>query len=417
MTERKQIGPFTQGMNTLSNETDLPENQCRSAKDINFDRDGNYSRRQGFTNIFPLVNVHSLYPSKHSAYIFGCQKNNLGIFDLSNLTFTPKAVMPSAFITSWTELDKTIYASNPAFNCRFEFDSFDALTVAVPLPSGISISAIEQGGLETGQYTVAYSIINSAGEESQLSEETQIEVIQGGGIAIIGVPIDSSSNIRIYATRAYGEELYRIIDAPMIAAQFTIGITGLRDAGSQPETRFLEELPFGHFIVAHNSRLLVAFENFLGFSNSFRPHLWDPRHNFIPFENTITMLASTDKGVFISDSTGVKFLNGDDPEQFTVKHVDSNPAIYGSAVTVPGDNFEDELNVHEKIVIWLSKTGHQAGLPDGSVVRLNPGQLDLPQYSVASGVFTQKDGIKRVLIPVNSNQRNGTGTAIDSEIF
>jgi hypothetical protein len=417
MTERKNIGPFTQGMNTLSNETDLPENQCRSAKDLNFDRDGNYSRRQGFTNIFPLSNVHSLYPSKSSAYIFGCQKNNLGVFDLLNLTFTPKIVMPSAFMTSWTELDKTIYASNPAFNCRFEPNSFDALTVAVPLASGISISVMAQGGMEAGQYTVAYSIANSAGEESPLSVETQIEVLQGGGIAIVGVPIDASSNIRIYATQAHGEELYRIIDTPMIASQFTIGITGLRNAGSQPETRFLEELPFGHFIVAHGSRLLVAFENFLGFSNPFRPHLWDPRHNFIPFEDTITMLASVDGGIFISDSTGVKFLGGDDPEQFTVKHADSNPAIYGSAVTVPGDNFGDDLNMHNEIVVWLSKTGHQAGLPNGSIVRLNPGQLDLPQYSVASGVFTKKDGIKRVLIPVNSNQRNGTGTAIDSETF
>lgn len=417
MSERKSIGPFIHGMNTLSNETDLPEDQCRSAKNINFDRDGNYSRRQGFTNIFPLSNVHSLYPSKQSAYIFGCQKNNLGIFDLLNLTFTPKAVMPSAYITSWTELDQTIYASNPAFNCRFESSSFDALTVAVPLASGVSINAITEGGMEAGQYTVAYSIVNLTGEESQLSDEFQIEVVQGGGIAIVGVPIDAPSNIRIYATQANGEELYRIIDAPMIANQFKISITNLRKAGSQPETRFLEELPFGHFITAHNSRLLVAFENFLGFSNSFRPHLWDPRHNFIPFESTLTMLASVDGGVFISDSTGVKFLNGDDPEQFTVKHVDSHPAIYGSAVIVPGSHFEDELNEHEKIVVWLSKTGHQAGLPNGSIVRLNPGQLDLPHYSIACGTFTQKDGVKRVVIPVNSNQRNGTGTAIDSENF
>lgn len=417
MIERKPIGPFVQGMNTLSDETALPETQCRSAKDVDIDKDGNYGRRQGFTNIVPLINVHSLYPSKSSAYIFGCQKNNLGIFDLVNQNFTPLAVMPSAFLTSWTELDDNIYASNPAFNCRFESESFTVNPVAVPLPGGITIDPSTNGGMEGGTYTVAYSIVDSAFEESPLSEEVQIEVPDGGGIAIVGVPYDGSSNIRIYASQRHGEELYRLIDAPMIAAEFLIGIAELRYAGSQPETRFLEELPYGHFIEAHGSRLLVAFDNFLGFSNSFRPHLWDPRHNFIPFETIVTMLASVDDGVFISDTTGVKFLRGDDPEQFTVKDVDSNPAVYGSAVVVPGSHFNDELSQYDKIVVWLSKTGHQAGLPNGSVLRLNPGQLDLPHYSVASSTFTKKDGIKRVLIPVNSNRRNGTGTALDSEIF
>lgn len=417
MIERKPIGPFTGGMNTLSDETALPKDQCRSAKNVNFDRDGNYSRRQGFSRIIPALNAHSLHSSKSSAHVFGCQKNNLGVFDLLSLNFTPVAVMPSAFLTSWTELDENIYASNPAFNCRFKFGSFVPLTVAVPLPGNITIEASTEGGLGAGQYTAAYSVVNSDGEESPLSSEVQIELLEGDGIAIVGVPFDSTSNIRIYATQLHGEELYRIIDAPMIASNYLIGKREMLAAGAQSETRFLEELPYGHFIETHGSRLLVAFENFVGFSNAFRPHLWDPRHNFIPFEGTITMLASVEGGVFVSDSTGVKFLKGDDPEQFIVKGADTNPAFYGSATRVPGDHFSEDLTANDEVIVWLSKTGHQAGMPDGSIVRLNPGQLDLPHYSTASGVFTKKDGVKRVLIPVNSNRRNGTGTAIDSEIF
>jgi hypothetical protein len=417
MIERKLIGPFVQGMNTLADETALPDNQCRSAKDVDIDKDGNYTRRQGFTNIIPILNAHSLYPSKSSAYIFGCQKNSLGIYDLVNLVFTPIVVMPSAFLTSWTQLDDTIYASNPAYNCRFESDSLDALSVAVVLPGGITIAASTAGGMGAGTYTFAYSIIDDNGEESPLSDEVQIEIVEGGGIAISGVPFQAGSFIRIYASQLNGEELYRVMGAPMIASDFTLGIAQMRSAGSQPETRFLEQLPFGHFIEAHHSRLFVAFENFLGFSSSFRPHLWDPRHNFIPFEFTITMLASVDEGIYASDAAGVKFFKGHDPEQFTVTDVDKNPAVYGSAVIVPGDNFHEDFSQHDKIVVWLSKTGHQAGLPNGTVVRLNPGQLDLPHYSVASGTFTKRDGVKRVVIPVNSNRRNGTGTALDSEIF
>jgi hypothetical protein len=129
------------------------------------------------------------------------------------------------------------------------------------------------------------------------------------------------------------------------------------------------------------------------------------------------MLAPVTDGVFVSDRNKVMYLDGKDPEQFIVKGVDADPAIYGSAVVVPGAHLMEELQEHDEVAVWLSKTGHMAGLPNGSVVRLNPGQLNLPDYAVASSTFAMKDGIKRVVIPVNSNRRIGTGTAFDTEIF
>jgi hypothetical protein len=415
--ERKNIGPFTKGMNTLADETALPEDQCRSAKNIDFDKDGNYSQRPGFARLLAAVNVHSLYSSANSAYVLGCQKNNIGYYNLSDFTFYSKAVMPEAFRTSWTVHDDVFYASNPAFNCKFAPITYEVLPLAVSLPVPPTIGPQSYGGLRQGAYSVAISVTDASGEESPLGTEVQVDVPEGGGIAITGVEIIPGSYIRIYATQQHGEELYRMIEAPMIAPSFSIGASEMDNYGAQPETRFLEALPFGHFIDSHHSRLFVAFDNFIGFSNAFRPHLWDPRHNFIPLESTVMMMVSVADGIFISDQHEVKFLRGDDPEQFEVKHVDADPAIFGSAIAVPGAHFGGEMSQHDKIVVWLSKTGHQAGLPDGSVVRLNPGQLNLPNYSVASSAFAIQDGVKRILVPVNSNRRNGTGTAVDSEIF
>lgn len=203
----------------------------------------------------------------------------------------------------------------------------------------------------------------------------------------------------------------------MIAPSFSVGFAEMNKAGAQPETRFLAELPYGHFIARHGSRLLVASDNMVAFSNAFRPHLWDPRSNFVLMESTITMLASTDDGVFISDGQSVRFLAGKDAEQYTVKDVDAHPAFYGSFTVVPGSHLNPELSRYDSVVVWLSKTGHVAGLPGGSVMHLNPGQLDLPKYQLTSSAIARRDGIKRLVIPVNSIQRNGTGTAIDSEIF
>ena len=402
----------------LADETALPEDQCRKAVNVDIDKDGNLERRQGFTKILSAVDVHSLYSSENSRYILGCQKNSLGVFDLLNgISFTALDTMPEKFRTDWTSHHDRYYASNPAYHCRINKSTFTVSPFSVQLPDPLSITPTSSGGLREGTYTVAWSVTNSEGEESALSDEVQIEVPTGGGIAITGVPLWPGFNLRVYASQANGEELYRAIETPMIATSFSIGVTEMNAGGNQPATRFMQELPMGHFIESHGSRLFVAFEDTIAFSAPFRPHLWDPRHNFIQLSSTVTMLASIKGGIFISSFDEVKFLAGDDPEQFEVQDVDADPAFFGSAVVVPGAHFSGELLQYDEIVVWLSRSGHMAGLPDGRVFRLNPGQLDLPSYSSASATFAVKNGVKRVLIPVNSNRRTGTGVAIDSEIF
>jgi hypothetical protein len=176
MSRKKSIGPFTKGMDQVSKETSLPMDRyknviaCRSAKNIDFDRDGKYARRSGFLNIYAGTNFHSLYSSEASGFLFACQKNTLGVYNPYLGIFTPKATMPSAFRTDFTELNGTTYAFNPAFNCRFPSKtSADAFTLAVPPPAVTpTFSSSNAGGLEAGDYTVAYSILNSDKEEYAL---------------------------------------------------------------------------------------------------------------------------------------------------------------------------------------------------------------------------------------------------------
>jgi hypothetical protein len=422
MARRKPLGPYIKGMDQVSSETSLPKNKykvteaCRSAKNIDFDRDGNYSRRPGFTRLYSGVDFHSMYSSKASGFLFACQKNTLGVYDPYLNSFTVKAEMPSAFQTDFTELDGTTYAFNPGFNCRFPSKtSADAFTLAVPPPSVTpSFSPSDAGGLEAGVYTVAYSILNPDKEESPLFGETQITVEQGGGVLLIGVPIDSTSFIRLYASTANGEELYQVIEAPMSSTSYLVGITEVKAGGQQPETRFMEEIPPGHFVEAFNNRLMVARDNAVIWSGAFRPHLTDPRHNFILMESTITMMKPVDGGVYISDGQSVIFLSNENPDEFIPKDIDADPAIFGSATTVPGAAIGSEM---DHAVIWLTSHGHIAGLPGGQIQRLNPEQLNLPGYSVASGTYVERDGIKQVIIPVNSERQNGPGTATNSSIY
>ena len=83
MAQKKKIGPFPKGMDQVSKETSLPKDRshnitaCRSAQNIDFDREGEYGRRDGFTKLFSGVGFHSLFSARKS--LFACQGNSIGI--------------------------------------------------------------------------------------------------------------------------------------------------------------------------------------------------------------------------------------------------------------------------------------------------------------------------------------------------
>ena len=284
----------------------------------------------------------------------------------------------------------------------------------MPLPSVIpGFSAGAAGSLSAGSYGVAYTIGDAAGEESPMGPLVVVELTTQGSILGTAFTVVANHKYRIYMTSADGEELYQVVESSMSVVSFLIGVSEMDKGGRQPATRFKEEVPYGHFVDVLRNRLLIARDNMVGWSEAFRPHLWDPRHNFVMMQSTITMMKAVNFGVYISDGKSVIVLSNEDPDKFIVQDVDADPAIYGTATVVPGAAIGSDA---DHAVIWLTRHGHIAGLPEGRIERLNPRQLNLPAYSVGSGTYIERKGLKQVIIPVNSEQREGPGTAFDTSI-
>jgi len=404
-------------MDNRSDETSIPKGMARKIRNLDINNQGHLERRRSYQQLLVAKELHSLYTNA-AGQIFACVGSTLGIIDLPALSFSPLIEMPSKFRTEFTELDNTTYATNPAFNCRFPNNGTEVFTVGVPLigTSSVMFSPSPNGGLHAGTYTVALSVVDAAGEESTLSPEYPIDVEEGGGISVVGLPLVSGNSLRLYCTGRNGEELYQVLEMPMTEVSTFIGKSLVDKPGRQPETAHKEPLPYGHFIDSMGSRLLVASNNVLHFSSSFRPHLSDYGHDFIVLEKTITILKVVAGGVYVGDATGVYFLKGWDPGEWKIERVSEQAAIYGSAISIDGKNFSEELSNSDTNVLWLSRTGIQAGSPDGNVTEMHPNQLDLPSYQVAAAVFTQYNGMKQAIFPVNSNSWLGTGTAIESVI-
>jgi len=404
-------------MDNRSDETSIPKGMARKIRNLDINNQGHLERRRSYQQLLIAKELHSLY-SNAADQIFACMGSTLGVIDLPGLSFTPLIEMPSKFRTEFAELDNTTYATNPAFNCRFPNHGTEVFTVGVPLigTSSVMFSPSPQGGLHEGSYTVALSVVDATGEESTMSPEYPVDVEEGGGISVIGLPLIAGNSLRLYCTGRDGEELYQVMEIPMTEVSTLIGKSHVSNPGRQPETAHKQPLPYGHFIDSMGSRLLVAADNVLHFSSTFRPHLSDLGHDYIALENTINLLKVVAGGVYVGDASGVYFLNGWDPAKWELVRVSDQAAIYGSAIAVNGENFSEELSNNNSNVLWLSRTGIQAGSPEGGVREMHPNQLDLPSYQVAAAVFTRYNGMKQAIFPVNSNSWLGTGTAIESVI-
>ena len=128
------------------------------------------------------------------------------------------------------------------------------------------------------------------------------------------------------------------------------------------------------------------------------------------------MVQPVDGGIYIGDQTGVRFYKGEDPESFEVKEVSSEIAVFGTAISVPGEYLPVKLGKGESAAVWLAQSGYHIGLPSGEVVRLHSEQVQLPRYVQGCAAFFIKDGRKQIITPVNSNVLADASVALDSTI-
>jgi hypothetical protein len=339
-----------------------------------------------------------------------CKKNQVGIYDPSAKDFTPLVNMTDALLTSYAELNGNLYAMNGSFGCKFTPGSAAYKPIGVPLPIVSPSFAAGSGGLSAGSYGVTYTVIDPDGEESGTAPVIQIDLPDGGGVVGTMFTVEPGYKHRIYMTTADGELLYQ-------AAEFDADVTTYtvieHEEGRQCETHGLEQPPNGHIIRAHGSRLMIGSTGYVYYTDTFRPHLYNPT-GFVHINGFCTMIEPVDGGVFVGDSNGIHFYAGDDPVAWQQKAASGDKAVFGTSVTVSGSFFGDDFAKYDRVAAWLTSSGYQVGLPTGQVVRLNSSQVNTPVYSQGASAVLISGGRKQMVTPVNSNELAGASVSLDS---
>jgi hypothetical protein len=266
--------------------------------------------------------------------------------------------------------------------------------------------------MEAGIYGVAYTLVDPSGEESGLSKITFLTLTAGQGIEGLLFSILSGYRFRVYITTANGEELRQAIEFPADTTTIQIQVP---EEGRTAETFGLEPPPKGHIIRAFNSRLLIGTHNYVYFTETFRPHLWDPR-NYITTNGFTLMVEPVKEGVFVADRKGVLFYKGDNPGSWQVVEASPETVIYGTSIVISGGFFGGELAQYDEVAVWLTDSWYQIGLPSGEVVRLNAAQIKTPDYVQGCVASILTEGRKQLITPVNSNLLATAGVALDSAI-
>lgn len=401
------------GVDLLSDETSLPEGAVRSADNFDIRRDGSFKRRDGYAVIESGADYHSL---------FSTERHGILVARGSSLY----SLRPRTLELSWlfdTGCDGPIeferYNDHLYLISRGAFwwiagDDLVARRVGVAPPESIpDIEPTAAGALPAGRYSVAISRVDERGEESRAVFAGSI-YCAGGGLRLSGLAIDLGASYRVYLTPPDGDTLY--LSETFLAA-FSEYVVTRPPAGMIRTSQHLRPMPPGDFVRGHAGRLYVADGNTLWFSEALRPHLHDPRHNFITFAGQIKFIESVEAGLLVGDEHGVVLLTGKEPEQFQQRRVSGAQPVRRSSLKLKGANFNKDItDTDMDVVVWLSTEGYMLARASGDVVSLHPERVRVAAGLEGRSRFVIRDGIKQIITLVAATDRQTYGVAIDTTL-
>lgn len=402
------------GVDLLSDETGLPDGAVRRAENIDIRRNGSFQRRQGYSVAVAGADFHSLFSSRRGVLVGRGSK----VYALDTTTFGPTLLcdMGAHAPVDFTEYNGHTYLINRSSFWWIPGDASAARRVGVALPDRIpDVVAAETGALPAGRYVVALSCTDDRGEESPTKIIGQVHLPAGGGVQLTNIESSLQPGAyRVYLSPPDGDALYLAEEFSRSFGQYLVTQPG---DGAIRSSQHLAPMPAGEFVRATAGRIFVATGDTLYYSEPLRPHLHDPRHNFITFQGRIRFIEALVSGLFVGDDRGVWWLPGTDPTQFSLRLASSALPVARSSVLVNGAHFSREITTTDlDVAVWLSSEGYVLGRPSGDAVSLHPERVRVAADLEGRSVFLIRDGIKQIITLVAATNGLGYGVAIDTTI-
>ena len=399
------LGPWHLGVNNVD---DLqspvfqpsekgPPPQLRTAENVDLDRYGLPRRRQGRIKRLSLADGRALAS-------FG---DTLLLVDGDSLFRVEPNGWSQYLLTHGLPTDQPVMMAEHGGSVWWACgDVRGSLRQGIPFHWGLPTPAIlsatpTAGGLAPGRYLVT-ATVERDGLESGAQQPVLVELPAGGGIE---VTVSATTDpVNLYCSTPDGK-------TPFFAS------TGSR-IESLPTTDPCDFIgchppPEGHLLAGFGGRLLIAESNLLYWSLPGAYHHWRVGLDLQLFPDRITMLAPLDGGFYVGTEREVLWVQGDDPENWSPREVDTRPALEGTSLRVDGRKLP-ELQYPGVVQVWATTDGLAAGLPDGTVRHLTDGRLAIDPHQHATLAYREERGLRQILMGLRDRQAVSSFGASDT---
>lgn len=263
-----------------------------------------------------------------------------------------------------------------------------------PLPAAASTF----GAMPAGSYQFAMTWLRSDGQESGAPLAGVLALTDGAGISFTA-PVSPNPDVVgkiLYISAANGAVLYDCAHMANTDTQLTVAFDpATRDL--ELATQFLTPPPFApNYVAFYRSRLFLACGDTLYWSLPHAPELFDPRE-YLQLDGRITMLAvlndkdrqdtGRDSGFFIGTDRSVGILAGSDPRDFQYVQKANYGAIPGALDFVDGSLFRDGSAGARLLPMFLTTAGICVGMPQLEVNNLTRTKFSFPAAGRGAALF------------------------------
>jgi hypothetical protein len=128
------------------------------------------------------------------------------------------------------------------------------------------------------------------------------------------------------------------------------------------------------------------------------------------------MIEPVETGFYVSTSTEVFFMPGDDPSTgYKLQRVSDTPAVEGSSMVVKPEVLGiPGITGSTQVAVWFTSAGWVVGLPDGNAQFLTRQKLALPEYSQATSLLRMVDGMSQLITIPRGNGAEASAFVSDS---
>ena len=398
---------FAAGVDNRTKASQLEPGYALAIANIDIDKNGVLRRREGQPLAAPLVGAHSIKAFESFPYALVADANSLYLLDGSLQPTAIRAGLNGSAV-HYAQLGSTVFWSNSVQTgiVRSDGSSHD-WGIESPLPTFTAAPAAA-GGLFAGRYAVTATFANAAGEEGGAPEPVYVDVPEGGGILVGGIPRPASTEptvMRLYRTEANSPDLLFAQTISINSVQWLLGAQML----GRPLTTLLKSpMPAAKWLLAKAGRIFGVVDTRVVWSDPLYYGLTDLANNYLRFPLPPTMLAAPDLATFIvyvATREKVYRLDGDSIATASKSEANSKGAIPGSMVMVPPDAIQLD-RVEAPVPVWVGADGiPYAGTGFGVVALSN--KFVYPVYEEAAAIFAQRNGANRWLVGGKGGKRSG----------